>query len=441
MLRPTRRDLLAAGAGLAATLAFPAVLRRGLAVETPLEHIVLFMQENRSFDHYFGLFPGAEGYPACAPVRPAREYCILDPAHGISAARGEYQAMRAGADPVQVWGREALVYYTGQDLPWYWALADRFTLCDHYFCAALGGTDINRVMALAGDPGEVRENATLATAALPAESIVDRLEAAGLSWGCYCANLPATAENQVHYWPRWKRDPRTQLSLRQLAADASAGRLPAVSWIVTQPGVDEHPDADVSWGERFAAWVINTIASGLRWKATAIVLHYDENGGFYDHVLPPQVDQFGLGFRTPCIVVSPYARAGHVSSSVYEHASALALIERTFGLAPLGSRDRNANPFENAFDFSHAETSFVDYPAGRKLGTCSGVPDPWVAEIFERPVPSGGYAGRVPAARPLCGPQVPRFDVGAGLVAGAAVAATGAAALLTGRLGARPTTD
>ena len=428
MTRPTRRQMLVAGAGLAASAAVPAVLRYARGAETPLRHIVLLMQENRSFDSYFGLFPGVDGIPPCAPLRHASSLCTADQPHGVAATRAVYEAMRRGADLKAAWGENALIYMTGDDLPWYWALADRFTLCDQYFCAALGGTDINRVMAVAGDPGEVRENSTLATARLPAANLADRLDAAGVSWGCYCANLPAFAENQVRYWPNRRSDPRTQLSMKQFVADADAGRLPAVSWIVTQPGVDEHPEADISWGERFSALVVNTVASSPVWKQSAVILNYDESGGFYDHVLPPQVDEFGLGFRVPCIVVSPWAKSNHVSHSVYEHASVMALVERTFGLPPLTARDRRANPLTDAFDFSHSESSFVDYPASRQIAGCSGSPTGYVAELFAMPIPAGGHTGRVPVARPLC-PPTPRVNAGAGLLAGAVVAAAGAAAL------------
>ena len=175
---------------------------------------------------------------------------------------------------------------------------------------------------------------------------------------------------------------------------------------------------------------MNSLAAGPQWKDSALVLSYDENGGFYDHVPPPRVDEQGLGFRVPAILVSPFARAGHISRSVYEHCSTLALIERTFGLRPLTARDSAADPFQDAFDFSRRELGFVDYRA-RNLSSCAGTPRDWYGELLARPVPSSGHLGRVPAARPLCGSAAarPSPDLAGGLVAGAAAAAMAAVAV------------
>ena len=426
----TRRELLLAGAGAAAAaLTFPAV-RIGRARDTPIQNFILLMQENRSFDHYFGLFPGVDGLPDCAPLTHAGTYCQIDPSHGIAAARGVFDAEVQGVtDLVALWERKGLIYYTGADLPYYWALANRFTLCDRYFCSALGPTDMNRVISIAGDPGMVRENSTLSTATVPPLSLPDRLDAAGIEWKCYCANLPAFAEHQVHYFPRQRDDPRTERPFSELVDDAAAGRLPPVSWVVTQEPVDEHPDNDVRWGERFTALALNTVASGPQWKNAAFVLNYDENGGFYDHVRPPQVDEFGLGFRVPCIVASPYAKPGHISSSVYDHCSTLALIERTFGLEPMTGRDRLADPFQDVFDFAHPEPSFIDYRE-RPLTGCSGTPTGWFGDLLAQPVPRSGQAGTVPAARALCPPRAADAGLGVAAAIGAAAVAAGAAGLL-----------
>src|ERR1700704_4551112 len=164
----TRREFIGAAAAGAALAAFPAI-RIGRAAGTPLRNIVVLMQENRSFDHYFGLFPGAEGLPPCTPLTHATSLCLGAPPHDIAAAR---QEAAGGFDAVG--GAAALTYYTARDVPYYWALAGRFALCDHYFCSALGGTAINRTFSVAGAAGSIRDNATLATATLPGVNIADR---------------------------------------------------------------------------------------------------------------------------------------------------------------------------------------------------------------------------------------------------------------------------
>jgi phospholipase C len=411
----TRRRLLALGAGAAAALAFPSI-RLGRARETPLEHLVLFMQENRSFDHYFGLYPGAEGLPVCAGLTRAATPSLGDPAHDTDSARAEYSG---GSDGFRLLsGPKALTYYTGEDIPYYWALAHRFTLCDHYFCSVLGPTFPNRLYSIAASAGGNKNNPrVIDNSTLPRPNLVDRLDEAGISWACYEANQPAFGLNQVAYFPERLADPRARRSFTDFVQDAARGRLPAVTWVVTQDPLAEHPPHPITWGERFAALVVNTVASSPLWNRTALILNYDENGGFYDHVTPPQVDDRGYGFRVPGIVASPYARPGHVSRAVYDHTSVLALVRTVFGLKPLNSREAKASPLDDVFDFGHAEKGFVSYP-DRRLAVAE-TPQGWYAEMLARSIPMGETPS-VPRARALC-PSNPN------LVAGAAAAAAGGA--------------
>jgi Phosphoesterase family len=183
---------------------------------------------------------------------------------------------------------------------------------------------------------------------------------------------------------------------------------------------------------------INSLAASPQWKDSALVLSYDENGGFYDHLPPPRVDELGLGFRVPAIVVSPYAKPGHVSATVYEHCSTLALIERTFGLKPMTSRDAAANPFEDALDFGRRELGWIDYPE-RPLDSC-GAPSGWYGQLLSLPVPRSGTAGTVPAARALCESPTtpasrPSINLAAGVGAAAAIAGVAVAAARSARQG------
>lgn len=388
------------------------------------------MQENRSFDHYFGLLPGADGFPACAAVKHAPTLCLSDPPHDTDSSRAE---LSGGRDNFQLLGGgKALTYYTGDDLPYYWALAHRFTLCDRYFSAVLGPTFPNRLFSVAASAGGFKNNPTrIDPALLPRPNMADRLDEAKIEWACYAAQVPgpdvnpASRQNPIAYYPERTAKPNVNRSYHEFLADAAAGRLPAVSWVITEKPLWEHPPDPVNWGERFAALTINSVAAGPQWQHTAIVLNYDENGGFYDHVAPPQIDDRGYGFRVPCIVASPYAKAGHISRQVYDHSSVIAFVERVFGLRTVGGRAARANPLEDCFDFSRSRAGSVAYPAGGPPEAgCGGTPTGWAAELLDLPVP-GGQKIAPPPPRSLCAPTTswnPGLGVAAGMVAGGVTA-------------------
>jgi phospholipase C len=404
MTSHSRRRFLAAAAGLGAAVAFPGV-RLGRAAETPLGHVVLLMRENRSFDHYFGRFPGADGLPAGAPVTPARQDCIADPPHDEEAVQAA-AASGAFADPA------ARLVFAERDVPLAWALARRFTLCDRYFASVLGPTFVNRLFSVAAAAGDFTDNPTgIDPARLPRPNIVDRLDAAGVGWACYLAHAPDARYDPVAYYPERESDPRANRSFADFLADAASGRLPAVSWVVPEDPLTEHPATPPQWGQRFAALVVRALATGPAWRDAALILNYDESGGFYDHVPPPP----GLGYRVPCTVVSPFARPGHVSHAVYDHASALALVERTFGLAPLGSRDAAASPLEDCFDFGHPTPDPVVFPPSPAVTGCPPPPG-WAAELLAMPL-SPAPAGSGPNA----GLALGLGGVGAALLGGAAL--------------------
>jgi phospholipase C len=223
---------------------------------------------------------------------------------------------------------------------------------------------------------------------LPRPSIVDRLEEARLDWACYLARVPDQhGYNAVAFYPERASDPRANRTFTDFRADAAAGRLPAVSWVVPQDPLTEHPPTPPQWGQRFAALAVSAVASGPQWRQAALILNYDESGGFYDHVTPVQVDSSGYGFRVPCTVVSPYARPSHVSHATYDHASVLALLERNFGLAPLAARDAAANPLEECFDFRRPVLDPVVFPDQRRLPNCGVLPG-WAADLLAQPLPA-----------------------------------------------------
>jgi phospholipase C len=401
------------GAATVAAAAFPAV-RIGRAAETPLKHVVLLMQENRSFDHYFGHFPGADGLPPGAPVTQAAD-CGSDPPHDQGALRSIAAAGDDYANPA------ALTAFGEREVPVAWALARRFTLCDRYFASVLGPTFVNRLFSVSASAGAFHDNPRrIDPTLLPRPTIVDRLEDARLDWACYLAQVPdAGGYEAVAFYPERQADPRANRPFSQFLTDAATGRLPAVSWVVPANPLAEHPPTPPQWGQHFTALAVGALSAGPQWGSSALILNYDESGGFYDHVAPPSTGGATCGFRVPCTVASPYARPGHVSHAVYDHASPLALVERTFGLRPLGERDAAANPLEDCFDFAHATLDPVVLPASPPVTGC-GEPPPWAVELLARPVTT--------PARPAAGFGEGRMELALGL-GGVAAAALGAAAI------------
>jgi phospholipase C len=425
---PTRRQVLLGGAALAATLSFPA-LRLGRAAETPIRRVVILMQENRSFDHYFGLFPNVDGLPPCAPLQHASSQCLADVPHGSVATSAE-----AARGFLEVAGPRALTYYTGEDLPYYWALASRFTICDRYFSSEPGATFPNRLFSIAGSAGDYHDNPPrIDSDRLPRPTLVDRLDEAGIDWACYVIHQPDAMYNPVTFYPERRSEPRANRSYDDFLADAASGRLPPVSWVIGQDPLTEHPPWPPGWGERFTALTVNSVAAGQGWRDTVLLLTYDEHGGFFDHVLPPG-SSHASGFRVPTIVVSPYARPGHVSHTPRDHSSLIAFVSEVFGLRPLDHPA--ATGFEDCLDFEHPQPDFVAFPTGHHLPDCRQAP-PWAASVLSRPVP-GGESVAAPPARRLCPePSItPRkLEIGAGvlLAAGGAAAAGAAIARRRGR--------
>ena len=373
--RLTRRRFLQAAGVAGATVTFPAINLARVA-DTPLRHLVLLMRENRSFDHYFGHFPGADGLPSDAPVTAAVVDCVSDPPHNAAALQS-----LAGGTPYQ---GSALSVFTERQIASAWALARRFTLCDRYFASVLSPTFSNRLFSIAGSAAGFRDNPRRIDAALlPRPNLVDRLDAAGLDWACYLARVPDTGGyNPVAFYPERASDPRANRSFNEFLADAASGHLPAVSWVIPQDPLTEHPPTPPQWGQRFADLTVHAVAAGPGWRQCAVILNYDESGGFYDHVTPPP----GYGFRVPCTVVSPYAKPGHVSHANYDHASVLALVERTFRLAPLTGRDAAADPLTDCFDFNHRTSAPITFRPLQQVTGC-GVPPDWAADLLALPLP------------------------------------------------------
>jgi phospholipase C len=174
-------------------------------------------------------------------------------------------------------------------------------------------------------------------------TIADVLDAHQVSWKCYNLGLGLGSTGSLEHFngltlfEKWQNDQRLHFSEDDYNADLQAGTLPQVSFLITEELISEHPPTDIQMGQQKMADVINALMSSSSWKSSALFLTYDEGGGFFDHVAPPQVDAYGLGMRVSALVISPYARRGYVSGQLYEHSSILKFIERRFDLPSLAS--------------------------------------------------------------------------------------------------------
>jgi phospholipase C len=365
--------------------------------ESGIDHVVVVMMENRSFDAYLGwlardiryMFTGWYRYgwwfnvagnqfqtyldgdgvahktqhftTNAAGIDPYRGCGHPDPGHGWNAGRaqrdGGFVAPGSGNDDF------ALSYYNGDDLPFYRALAYRFTVCDHWHCSVLGPTFPNREYLLSGQSGGNKTNAFPPTSAgWPWDCIVDRLAAAGVSAIDYATDLPPLALFGSRMGPHIR-------TIADYYEDCATGSLPHVSFV--DPAfaggnrTDDHPHGDFRAAQRFVRDVFAAFARSKHWKRGLFVLLYDEWGGFFDHLAPPHFadertsaddneDFSQAGFRVPAILASPRARANFAGHSVFDHTSVLRFLEWRFLGAPAGGpgkdhhtwfltpRDRNA---------------------------------------------------------------------------------------------------
>jgi phospholipase C len=317
-----------------------------------VQHVLIACQENRTFDTYFGYYPKAStfGIPAGysqpdgsgGTVTPQHSLQpgTPDVSHGWSYTHSEWD--NGAMDGfVTTDGVGAMGYYDGSDLPYYYALANNFTLCGNYFCSLLGPTVPNRLYLWGGTAGGNTSN-TIPHGSLSWPLIVDLLDANNITWKCYNFGLGSTTSklevfNTLLFFSRWSKDARIQYSDTDYYNDLQAGTLPHVSFLITEGQVSEHPPNSVLDGQRKMAQVINALIASSAWQSSALFFTYDEGGGYFDHVAPPQVDAYGMGFRVPMLLVSPWVKRGYVSGQLYEHSSVLKFIERRFSLPTLAS--------------------------------------------------------------------------------------------------------
>jgi phospholipase C len=403
----SRRQLMASAGGMVlASFALPSALRKIIAGAPPaapgsarlasaavseIKHVVVLMQENRSFDHYFGAMPGVRGFGD--PSVPKSLFFQNDAqnpdkyllpfhtdTHSTSAQNLPSNSHSWGPQH-QSWdngkmdgfvtahlaadgeaGQYTMAYFKRDDVPFHWALADAFTICDGYHCSMLGPTWPNRLYLMTGQVDPAGMNGGPVTSNfVPSEgyswkTYPEMLTAAGVSWKIY-QEADNYGMNVMEYFDQYQNAPTSsplyQNAMRfyqagQFEFDAANDRLPTVSWIIPTSFQSEHPDFMPAAGADFVASKVNAIASNPDvFAKTVFVLIYDENDGLFDHVAPPTppagtagefvtvdgaTDPIGLGFRVPCVIVSPWTVGGFVSHDTFDHTSVIRLIERVTGV-------------------------------------------------------------------------------------------------------------
>ncbi len=354
-----------------------------------IEHIVVLMMENHSYDNYFGMLGRGDGLPRDANGEPAainldgagkpvRSFHITTPcqekgkpSQSWNASHIQFNGGRNDGFARSESGRISMGYWTADDLPFYYGLASTFPLADRYFSSVLAQTYPNRRFLMAGTAfGEVGDpTPSFSDPPPPNGTIFDRLNQHQIPWKNYVAQVSSTLIIPSIY----QQNRSKIVPVGNFYTDAAAGRLPGFSLVDPNYTTSSEEDPqNIAVGENFAAGIINAVLHGPAWSKTLLVWCYDEGGGYYDHVPPPRAiapdsigpdiqtppDQPGrydrYGFRVPCVIVSPYARRNYVSHVVHDHTSILKLVETKWNLPALTFRDANASNLLDSLDLTSA---------------------------------------------------------------------------------------
>ncbi len=380
-----------------------------------IEHVVVVMMENHSYDNYLGMLRRGDGFRLDDDGRPA--VALPDGKGNLVRAFHMPSTCQLDAVPSQAWnashislgdddndgfvracGPVAMGYWTGHDIPFYYGLARRFPVCDRWFGSCLAQTYPNRRFLYAGTAAGIvsTTNEALVAPPPPNGTIFERLDAHGVPWLDYASDAPQLAILASMFGAFSGHIAK----IDRFYADARAGTLPFLS-LVDPPfgaeGSEENPQ-DIRVGEAFVAKVVRAVLDSPAWPKTVLIWCYDEHGGYYDHVVPPRAippdsippaihvppdlpggyDRYG--FRVPAVIVSPYARKHYVSHVLHDHTSILKLIETKWNLPALTFRDANADNLLDSLDLDARRPAFLDPP--------------------DLPAPARAGAGGAPACTP-----------------------------------------
>jgi phospholipase C len=486
----SRRQVLGAAAIGAAAAVLPTGLTEAALAGAPLAasspptttgtisdvaHVVILMQENRSFDHYFGMMKGVRGFGDSSTITLTGNYPVFNQPNGTTKRQYPWlMSTTAGSSPETLaqcdgsldhsWSTQhgawdsgkmdkwvsakgsvrTLGYLARADIPYHYALADAYTICDAYHCSILSATGPNRTYLWSGsiDPngghgGPAYDGGD--ESGLSYTTYAESLQNAGVTWKVYQNAADNFGDNGLAYFTQFANAAAgTPLHDRGMAsvpattgatqtdiaaairADVLAGSLPQVSWVVANEGFSEHPDAPPGDGAYFVNIVLQALAADPNvLNSTVLLINYDENDGFFDHVQPPvpaagTTDEFilsgtpiGLGFRVPMIVVSPWSRGGYVSSEVFDHTSVIRFLEKWTAAIGKPATCPNISAWRRSvcgdltgvFDFTAPVHGLPTLPAAPTVigqATCDPLPNP-APTTNAMPVPEGGTK----PARPL----------------------------------------
>ena len=364
-----------------------------------IENIIVIVQQNHTFDSYFGTYPGAAGYsevdrfPLAADGVTRLSPILYDDSllqaarlahpgidllsNGTPAAEEAFNGGLMDGFAVAQESRDradelVMLHHDGSTAPGMWALADQYVLFDRFHSSVMGGTLANMLHLIAGDAGLLTRESKVNLAALHDSEIVtvfDQLTEAGLSWNFYAGRkdrvngeavldgtylAPDTVTPSILYWApvfamrRFWTDPGLTGRLsdqEEFYEDAASGNLPSLSFVLPRP--TDHVPSSIRASEGRLLSLINAVAKSPQWERTAVFVVWDDWGGFYDHAAPPP----DYGFRLPAMLISPWAKEGYVSHTLADHTSVLAFIGDNFDLPPLSERQENAARLIDAFDF------------------------------------------------------------------------------------------
>jgi len=394
-----------------------------------IQHVIFLIKENRTFDNYFGKFPGADG--ATTALDSAGQVVPLNPAddgnfgcdinHSWDSAQNAYDCTvmdkfdtisfsGANCDRSQPppYTNHSLTQFSQADIPNYWAYAKHFTLGDHMFSSLMGPSYPNHLYTVAAQSGgeatgmgainnpfggsgsngwgcdvtgQMVQTYPFGPPMCPANlakgvhsscwsfpTLPDELEAATppLDWRYYAPQSGQSGYiwSALNAFSQIRNDPARWAKVvpyTQFFTDLQNNQLQPVSWIVLPGSLSEHAPSSVCAGENYTVNIVTALMHSTAWCSSALFITWDDFGGFYDHVPPPNTsgqnaDSLGPGFRVPLLVLSPYAKAGYVDPTPYDFSSLVKLAELTFGLPTLTARDLYTNNLLNAFDFNHVTT-------------------------------------------------------------------------------------